>query len=161
VASVHPYKAGSTPSFLKNEVNVRSVDVLYGGAMTFKTLSFASMHRRWELVVITAALVAGQGILMRNFSGEFRFAAAAFRALAVWRERRVRVTVDGQVIADAPMNLIGVANGLYAGGGMMLSPDAGQTMASLTWLQLLVCREQTSLLSYREYIEVVTWAIRK
>jgi diacylglycerol kinase (ATP) len=61
---------------------------------------------------------------MRNFPGEFRFAAAAFRALSVWRERRVRVTVDGQVIADAPMNLIGVANGLYAGGGMMLSPDA-------------------------------------
>ena len=44
----------------------------------------------------TAARVTAQGNVMRNFSGEFRFVAAAVRALAVWRERRVRVTVDGQ-----------------------------------------------------------------
>jgi diacylglycerol kinase (ATP) len=45
-------------------------------------------------------------------------------ALAAWRERRVRVVVDDQTIADGPMNLVGVANGLYAGGGMMFSPEA-------------------------------------
>ena len=45
-------------------------------------------------------------------------------ALAAWRERRVRVTVDGETAADGPMNLVAVANGLYAGGGMMLSPWA-------------------------------------
>jgi YegS/Rv2252/BmrU family lipid kinase len=108
----------------QSEVNVRSVDVLYGRCNDFQNAFICLNASTMGIGGETAMLVAGQGKLMRNFSGEFRFAAAAFRALSVWRERRVRVTVDGQVIADAPMNLIGVANGLYAGGGMMLSPDA-------------------------------------
>ncbi|HEU5130956.1 MAG TPA: hypothetical protein VFT26_02595, partial [Pyrinomonadaceae bacterium] len=72
----------------------------------------------------TAGRVAAQGSFMRNFSGEFRFVYAAVGALAAWRERRVRVTVDGRTMADGPMNLVAVANALYAGGGMMLSPEA-------------------------------------
>ena len=72
----------------------------------------------------TAGRVAAQGKFMRNFSGEFRFVFAAVGALAAWRERRVIVTVDGRTIADGPMNLIAVANGLYCGGGMMMSPEA-------------------------------------
>ena len=72
----------------------------------------------------TASRVSAQGSFMRKFSGEFRFVFAAVGALAVWRERRVRITVDGKTVADRPMNLVGVANGLYAGGGMMFSPDA-------------------------------------
>src|SRR5260370_35306395 len=72
----------------------------------------------------TATRVAAQGKLMRGFSGELRFAIAAVKALAVWRERRVKVSVDHQVVVDGPMNLAAVANALYAGGGMMLSPNA-------------------------------------
>ncbi len=72
----------------------------------------------------TAGRVAAQGKFMRNFSGEFRFVFAAVGALAAWRERRVRITVDGETAMDGPMNLVAVANGLYAGGGMMLSPWA-------------------------------------
>ena len=72
----------------------------------------------------TAGRVAVQGKLVRNLSGEFRFVMAAVGALAVWRERRVQVTVDGRTVADGLMNLVAVANGLYAGGGMMFSPDA-------------------------------------
>ena len=72
----------------------------------------------------TASRVASQGNFTRRFSGEFRFLFAALGALAVWRERRVKVTIDGQLISDGPMNLVAVANALYAGGGMMLSPDA-------------------------------------
>ncbi len=72
----------------------------------------------------TAARVAAQGKFMRRFSGEARFAIAALGALAGWRERRVRVSVDGMEIVDGPMNLVAVANALYAGGGMMLSPEA-------------------------------------
>lgn len=72
----------------------------------------------------TAGRVAAQGKFMRNFSGEFRFICAAVGALAAWRERRVRVTVDGRTAVDGPMNLVAVANALYCGGGMMLSPDA-------------------------------------
>ena len=72
----------------------------------------------------TGARVAAQGKFMRQFSGEVRFLAAALGALSAWRERRVRVVVDGQERSDAPMNLVAVANGPYAGGGMMLSPQA-------------------------------------
>ena len=61
---------------------------------------------------------------MRRFSGEARFAAAAVGALGAWRERPVRVSVDESVVIEGAMNLVAVANGLYAGGGMMLSPTA-------------------------------------
>ena len=71
----------------------------------------------------TCARVAAQGSFMRRLSGEVRFTAAAIKALAAWRERRVRVTVDDDMVIEGPMNLVAVANGLYAGGGMMLSPS--------------------------------------
>ena len=72
----------------------------------------------------TGARVAAQGQFMRRFSGEVRFLVAALGALGAWRERHVRVIVDGSEVVDGPMNLVAVANGLYAGGGMMLSPQA-------------------------------------
>ena len=100
------------------------VDVLYGRCdyyeKPFICLNASTMGIGGE----TAGRVAAQGRFMRNFSGEFRFVFAAIGALAVWRERRVIVTVDGRTVADGPMNLVAVANALYAGGGMMLSPDA-------------------------------------
>ena len=100
------------------------IDVLYGRCdgyqKPFICLNASTMGIGGE----TASRVAAQGGFMRRFSGEFRFVYAAVGALAAWRERRVRVTVDGRVVADGPMNLVGVANGLYAGGGMMFSPDA-------------------------------------
>jgi len=110
--------------FLSLEQRAKHVDVLYGRCdgfhKPFICLNASTMGIGGE----TAGRVAAQGKFMRNFSGEFRFLYAALGALAVWRERRVRVTVDGQTVADGPMNLVGVASGLYAGGGMMLSPDA-------------------------------------
>jgi diacylglycerol kinase family enzyme len=103
---------------------VRTVDVLYGVcdeyATPFICLNASTMGIGGE----TAARVAAQKHLMRKFSGEVRFAAAALAALAGWRERRVRVSVDDREVVDGKMNLVAVANALYAGGGMMLSPDA-------------------------------------
>ncbi|HKV37316.1 MAG TPA: diacylglycerol kinase family protein [Pyrinomonadaceae bacterium] len=100
------------------------IDVLYGrcdGLQTpFICLNASTMGIGGE----TASRVAAQGGFMRKFSGEFRFVFAAVGALAAWRERRVRVTVDDRLVADGPMNLVGVANGLYAGGGMMFSTAA-------------------------------------
>jgi diacylglycerol kinase (ATP) len=102
----------------------RRIDVLYGrcdGLQTpFICLNASTMGIGGE----TASRVAAQGGFMRKFSGEFRFVFAAVGALAAWRERRVRVTVDDRLVADGPMNLVGVANGLYAGGGMMFSTEA-------------------------------------
>lgn len=102
----------------------RPIDVLYGRCdglqSPFICLNASTMGIGGE----TASRVAAQGGFMRKFSGEFRFVFAAVGALAAWRERRVRVTVDDYLVADGPMNLVGVANGLYAGGGMMLSTAA-------------------------------------
>src|SRR5829696_9410831 len=102
----------------------RQIDVLYGRCngyeKPFICLNAATMGIGGE----TAGRVAAQGKFMRNFSGEFRFVFAAVGALAAWRERRVRVSVDGRTVIDGPMNLAAVANGLYAGGGMMFSPEA-------------------------------------
>lgn len=111
---------------LLSERNKQSqpVDVLYGRCDNYQKAFICLNASTMGIGGETASRVAAQGKLMRNFSGEFRFIAAAVGALAVWRERRVRVMVDGRTHADAPMNLIGVANGLYAGGGMMLSPQA-------------------------------------
>jgi YegS/Rv2252/BmrU family lipid kinase len=103
---------------------VRQIDILYGrcdGLQTpFICLNASTMGIGGE----TASRVAAQGSFMRKFSGEFRCVFAAVGELAAWRERRVRVVVDERMVADGPMNLVGVANGLYAGGGMMFSPDA-------------------------------------
>jgi diacylglycerol kinase (ATP) len=104
--------------------NTRRVDVLYGRCNDYEKPFICLNASTMGIGGETACRVAAQGKFMRNFSGEFRFVFAAVGALAAWRERRVRVTVDGREMVDGPMNLVAVANGLYAGGGMMLSPDA-------------------------------------
>jgi YegS/Rv2252/BmrU family lipid kinase len=102
----------------------KQVDVLYGLCDGFQKPFICLNASTMGIGGETASRVAAQGNFMRKFSGEFRFVFAAVGALAAWRERRVRVSVDGEVVVDGPMNLVGVANGLYAGGGMMLSTQA-------------------------------------
>jgi len=108
----------------QNPNSTRAVDVLYGLCNDyhdpFICLNASSMGIGGE----TAARVAAQGKFMRILSGEARFALAAMVGLAFWRERRVRVVVDDIEFLDGPVNLAAVANALYAGGGMMLSPQA-------------------------------------
>lgn len=71
-----------------------------------------------------AARVAAQGARLRRLPGEARFAWAALGALAAWRDRRVRIEVDGAEWAACRTNLIAVVNGPYAGGGMNFAPAA-------------------------------------
>jgi YegS/Rv2252/BmrU family lipid kinase len=106
------------------KTSVRMVDVLYGLCDEYTTPFICLNASTMGIGGETAARVAGQGKFMRRFSGEGRFAAAALAALAGWRERRVRVSIDDNEVIEGPMNLVGVANALYAGGGMMLSPNA-------------------------------------
>ena len=102
----------------------RQIDVLYGCCNGFEKPFICLNASTMGIGGETAGRVAAQGKFMRNFPGEFRFVFAAVGALAAWRERRVRVSVDGRTVIDGPMNLAAVANGLYAGGGMMFSPEA-------------------------------------
>lgn len=111
-------------SLARGKVTARPIDVLYGRCDGFQKPFICLNASTMGIGGETAGRVAAQGAFMRRFSGEFRFVFAAVGALAAWRERRVRVTVDGIVVVDGPMNLVGVANGLYAGGGMMFSTEA-------------------------------------
>lgn len=110
------------------EGNTRLVDVLYGLCDGYQKPFICLNASTMGIGGDTAARVAAQGELMRRLSGEVRFAAAAVAALVGWRERRVRVLIDAsdshQEVIEGPMNLAAVANALYAGGGMMLSPEA-------------------------------------
>ena len=106
------------------ETSLRKVDVLYGLCDEYKTAFICLNASTMGIGGETASRVAAQGNFLRRFSGEARFAAAALGALAGWRERRVRVSVDDREVVDGQMNLVAVVNALYAGGGMMLSPDA-------------------------------------
>ena len=71
-----------------------------------------------------AARVAAQGEMLRRANGEARFAVAALGALARWRDRLVRVSVDGASPIECRTNLLAVMNNPYAGGGMMFAPGA-------------------------------------
>ncbi|HEX8845253.1 MAG TPA: diacylglycerol kinase family protein [Pyrinomonadaceae bacterium] len=102
----------------------RSIDVIHGrasgGERDFICLNVATIGLGAEV----AARVAAQGGLMKRLSGEARFVSAALGALAAWRERRVRLTLDEGEVIESRTNLLAVANGIYAGGGMMFAPDA-------------------------------------
>jgi YegS/Rv2252/BmrU family lipid kinase len=105
----------------------RSVDVLLGsadgGARRFVCLNAATLGIGAEV----AGRVAAQGARLRRMSGELRFAWAAVQSLVAWRNRRVRLLVDGVEWAECRTNLIAVVNGTYAGGGMNFSPEASLT----------------------------------
>lgn len=107
-----------------NNSTGRLVDVLYGICDGYTTPFICLNASTMGIGGDTAARVAAQGKVMRRFSGEFRFVVAAVGALALWRERRVRISIDDLEPVDLSMNLAAVANALYAGGGMMLSPQA-------------------------------------
>jgi YegS/Rv2252/BmrU family lipid kinase len=62
--------------------------------------------------------------LPRMVGGRARFIIAAVRALKRYRNIPVKITLDDNREIAASTNLIVVANGRFAGGGMMLAPNA-------------------------------------
>ena len=102
----------------------RRVDALDGsvdaGARRFVCLNAATLGVGADV----ASRVAAQPGALRRLSGKSRFALAAVHALAAWRNRRVRISVDGGTWEECRTNLVAVVNGPYAGGGMNFSPDA-------------------------------------
>lgn len=104
--------------------SARAVDVLLGSAagssQSFLCLNAATLGIGADV----ASRVAAQRSVVRNLPGEARFAVAAIAALAAWRDRSVRVRVDDGAWRECRTNILAVANGTYAGGGMNLSPTA-------------------------------------
>jgi YegS/Rv2252/BmrU family lipid kinase len=106
----------------------RLVDVICGhtgedeAASSFICLNAATIGIGAEV----ASRVAAQAGLAQRMPGEARFFTAALGALVRWRERRVivRIEDDGPTLIETTSNLLAIANGTYAGGGMMFAPGA-------------------------------------
>ena len=104
----------------------RTVDVICGqreeGAQEFICLNAATIGIGAEV----ASRVAAQKGFALRLPGEARFVKASLGALLGWRERIAVITIDGdaQGVIECRSNLIAVANGAYAGGGMMFAPAA-------------------------------------
>jgi YegS/Rv2252/BmrU family lipid kinase len=100
------------------------IDVIYGtsdgGLHHFIALNASTLGLGPE----AAGRVGQQSRLVQMLPGSARFNLAAVAALARWRERFVRVTIDGGVPLKCSSNLLGAANNRFAGGGMMLAPGA-------------------------------------
>lgn len=117
-----------------NSQGARAVDVIYGkantGAREFICLNATTIGIGAEV----ATYVGSQGRITQRLPGEARFVSAALRALARWRERRtvikivessaVEASVESTIEIECASNLIAIANGVYAGGGMMFAPGA-------------------------------------
>jgi YegS/Rv2252/BmrU family lipid kinase len=56
--------------------------------------------------------------------GKTTFMLASLRALAGWRDLRVRASFDGSPVEELSITALAVANGKYFGGGMMVAPEA-------------------------------------
>ena len=72
---------------------------------------------------VSALVNAWRERLPRMISGRARFAAAAIAALRRYKNVEVSITLDDRSI-KINSNFIVVANGCFAGGGMMLAPNA-------------------------------------
>jgi diacylglycerol kinase (ATP) len=123
--SIHEWTT-SLVSYCRNPDHdkTRVVDVIYGiannGLNSFICINVVTIGLGAEV----ARRVAAQSSLTQHLPGEARFVAAAFGALAAWRERNVCVRIDDDEVIECQTNLLAVANNVYAGGGMMFAPAA-------------------------------------
>jgi YegS/Rv2252/BmrU family lipid kinase len=60
----------------------------------------------------------------KRFGGKLTFRLAALRALAGWRDVRIRASFDGAPEEEMAVTTLVIANGKYFGGGMMVAPEA-------------------------------------
>lgn len=84
--------------------------------------------------------------------GKAAFFMGTLRAMLVYRNAPVRVRVDGQVVLEAPIFNVALANGKYFGGGMMIAPDADPADGLLDVISLHdMSKLQSALLSQHIY----------
>ncbi len=84
--------------------------------------------------------------------GKAAFFLGTLRAMAVYKNRPVRVRVDGEVVLEAPIFNVAIANGRYFGGGMMIAPDADPSDGLLDVVALAdMSKLESALLSQHIY----------
>lgn len=102
----------------------RAVDVMLGSAEGGEGRFICVNEASLGLGAEACSLVAAQRGVVLRLSGEARFALAALRALARWREREIRVRLDGGEWRVLRTNIAAVMSGTHAGGGMNFAPHA-------------------------------------
>jgi YegS/Rv2252/BmrU family lipid kinase len=60
----------------------------------------------------------------KMLGGKLSFMLASLRALAGWRDLKLKVSFDGGPSEELEVTTIAIANGRYFGGGMMVAPEA-------------------------------------
>lgn len=103
---------------------VRTIDAVLGKLDDKKTAFVFVNIATLGIGPEVAAGVSAQVGMTRKLSGEARFLAAACKALAGWRERRLKISIDDGPELEFSSNLVALANSIYAGGGMMFAPGA-------------------------------------
>lgn len=84
--------------------------------------------------------------------GKAAFLMGTLRAMLVYRNAPVRVRVDDQVLLEAPIFNVALANGRYFGGGMLIAPDADPSDGLLDVVALHdITRVQGALLAQHIY----------
>jgi YegS/Rv2252/BmrU family lipid kinase len=118
-----PARAPDIGSLLKSEGSkIDAAQVMFTaqhGPRSRMMINLASLGLGGEAV----AMVNRWRDRMRLISGQARYAAAALLALARYENTSVEVTLDDERIRIESF-LIAIANGRYAGGGMMFAPHA-------------------------------------
>jgi YegS/Rv2252/BmrU family lipid kinase len=108
------------------EAPVRAIDV---GRLSCLTLTGQPTVRHFANIgsfglsgVIVNAV--NRARIAKLFGGKFAFAFHSALAMLSYRERVVRIRVDGDYDEIASISTVAVANGQFFGGGMRVAPDA-------------------------------------
>jgi diacylglycerol kinase (ATP) len=97
------------------------------GRVTYRTLDGGQAAR----LFVNVASCGVSGLVDRyvnrsskRLGGKISFALASLRALAEYRDRRIRLQIDGGPWEERAITSLAVANGQYFGGGMWVAPQA-------------------------------------
>lgn len=61
---------------------------------------------------------------MKHFHGKIKYYVSLLKVLMHLKFHKVRISIDGGEPAEKSVFLISIANGIYIGGGMPISPNS-------------------------------------
>ncbi|HUT76423.1 MAG TPA: diacylglycerol kinase family lipid kinase, partial [Polyangia bacterium] len=116
--------AGLGPAEIIAEAASRCIDL---GRVTVAGADGLAVTRLFANILSagsSAHIAASVNRASKRLGGRAAFAWGTLRGLASWRNRVLRVTVDGEVVAEEELSAVIVAIGRSFGGGMRIAPGA-------------------------------------
>ncbi|MEJ6952321.1 diacylglycerol/lipid kinase family protein [Natronospora cellulosivora (SeqCode)] len=116
--------------------NIKSIDI---GQVTYKSYD-GNKESRYFINMADTGIGAATAKLVNEsskiFGGFLTYLWGIIRTLIVYRNRKVKVKVDGKLKYQEKLNSLIIANGKYFGGGIMIAPEAELDNGSLNILAL-------------------------